>query len=148
MNFNDSLRLAAVVSPLIVLFVLGFFVHLPLGKFEALIVGIPFLAIGLLFEMYAYKITKTIVGKYGLERELNPLTRLSLARGSGDRDRRVLMLMILASSIISYLVSTNVWLFTSIGAFGTMFLDWFNDHMIFANLRTSQVVGRRINQGA
>src|SRR5207249_7728617 len=90
MKPKDLARYILVVSPLFLGLVVGYTVKIPLSNIQILYLGIPLLAGALLFSALSYRITKFVVGKYGVDKETNPFARASFQRGTGGRDPKVM----------------------------------------------------------
>src|SRR6266571_9075496 len=130
MKPKDLARYILVMSPLFLGLVVGYTVQIPLSNIQILYLGIPLLAGALLFSALSYRITKFVVGKYGVEEEINPFARASFQRGTGGRDHRRLWIGLLGIACLDYFLAPNVWLFLVGGGFGAMFLDWLNDYLV------------------
>ena len=118
------------MTPLFVSLALGYTIRIMLTNLQILYVGIPLLAGAFVFSSLSHKITKIVVGKHGFDKELNPIARRSLMRGTADQDHRALWIMLLVLTSFEYLLFPNIWLFLIAGGFGTMFLDWLNDYFV------------------
>jgi ABC-type branched-subunit amino acid transport system permease subunit len=130
MQLADAIHMSLVAIPLVAMFGVGLLFKVPLTNLQILYIGLPLYAVAVIFSTLAYKVTKVVVGKYGIDRELNPIVRSSLQKGTADQDRRMLLTVLVAVLSLEYLWNPNVWFFVAFGAVGTNFLDWLNDYRV------------------
>ncbi len=130
LKLGDRVKFVLVMTPLFVGVVLGYTTQIPLNDVKILSIGIPLLAGAFVFSTLSHKMTKFIVGKHGYDKEINPIARASLMRGTADRDHRRRWIGLLAIASFEYLLVPKVWVFLIAGGFGTMFLDWLNDYLV------------------